>query len=134
MCRLVKHDLFWRSDPVLRLYIQSIFTRAVAEVRDEFSIGRPRWVAFGRTARICKVANVTFLRRNGEYLAAGLDQHALSGGRNFEIRHSIADVFPSRHHPRKIARDINVDDVFLARFWIELMNVTCLLENDGSGA
>ena len=130
MLRVLDRDLARRRDPVLRFDDERVLPRLVGEVRDPLPVAGPRGLAFGSAARTGDVADIALFRGNREDLAAGLHHHALSGGRQGDVRHAGGDVVPARHHPGEIADRPNVDDVLAAGLRIEFVDVARLLEHN----
>src|SRR5262245_3777619 len=76
-----------------------------------------------------QVSNVALLGGNREDLTASLDHDSFPRRRQRDVCHPIRDVFPSRHHPRKVSRRHYVYNVLLARLRVELMDVARLLKD-----
>ena len=125
-------DLARRRQSILRLDVQRIFTRAIAEVRQRFSVGRPRRLMLGRRARVREVADIALVGGDRVDLAPRFDGNALARRRQCEIAHTRADVLPLRHHPGEVARGGDVHNVRLAGFRIEQVHVAGLLEYHGT--
>src|SRR5215212_12250609 len=130
MRRLRERDLAWRREPVLRLDDEFVLTRLIAEIRNKLTVRRPRRIALGRAARVREIAHVAFVCRYREDLAACFNDDALAGWGDSHVCYAVRNVFPVRHHPRKIAGRDDVDDLRFPTLRIELVDVTCLFEHD----
>ncbi len=130
--RVRQRELARRFQAVLLFDNQLVLARPVAEVRHELPVRRPRGVALGRPARVGYVPHVAFFSGNREDLAARLDDDALAGGGEGEVRHARRHVLPARHHPREIARRRDLDRTVAARLRVEQVNHARLLEHHGA--
>src|SRR4029079_905078 len=71
---------------------------------------------------------------NREDLAARFDDDALACRRKRHACQTVRDVFPIRHHPRKVTGRDDAYDLRFSTLWIEFVYVSGLLENHSACA
>ena len=119
-----------RPRPLLVADEKGVFAGLVAEIGDGFAVGRPGRLTLRARRRVGDVADVPFLHRHGDDLAAGLEDGALAAGGDV----GVEDEFAGRDIPRT-AQDAlagNVDDQLPDRPLLEQVQVALALKDNGS--
>ena len=117
------------AESVLGRYVKFVLATLVAKVRHRISVGRPHRRNFRRPAGRRQVAHVSLLGGNRKYFTTRFNCGAAARWRNRQRNCARGNVFPLRHHPRKITRRRNRNRFLFARRRIQLMHITRLLKH-----